>query len=197
MLSKASFEKIKNKRDMKIQTTKMKVFVADGNQLALEGKVDIEIEIGRHILNVAAMVADIQVDGILGLDVITESVEYLDKPVWAIANTDITKETSHLGLGKVKMCEVWTQERRGDKVDRAVAGDGELCLARIKVKEDNRRLGEHLVGQPLGEGGLANPLPPGHYHPRSLTIVEGPLNTLHRQLPVPTHLKQTRLAEAP
>lgn len=55
---------------MQVQTAEMKVFVADDSQLALEGKVDIAVEIGTCILKVAAMVANMQVDRILGLNVI-------------------------------------------------------------------------------------------------------------------------------
>jgi hypothetical protein len=48
----------------------MEVFVADGKQLALEGKVDVQMQVGTHIFQVTALVAELQVEGILGLDVI-------------------------------------------------------------------------------------------------------------------------------
>ena len=70
MLSKASFQKMINKRDIRVQRTEMEEFVADGNQLAHESKTDMEMHIGIQTLKEAAMVADIPVDGILGLDVI-------------------------------------------------------------------------------------------------------------------------------
>jgi predicted aspartyl protease len=70
MLSKASFEKMRSNNDIQVQRTEMEVYMADGKQLTLEGKVDVEMQLGNHIFKVAALVADIHVDGILGLDVI-------------------------------------------------------------------------------------------------------------------------------
>jgi predicted aspartyl protease len=85
MLSKASFEKMKSNNDIQVQRTEMEVYddiqvqrtemevyVADSKQLTLEGKVDVEMQLGTRIFKVAALVADIQVDGILGLDVIKQ-----------------------------------------------------------------------------------------------------------------------------
>lgn len=48
----------------------MKVFTADGEELTLEGKVDVKVEIGNHLVKMLALVPDLQVDGILGLDMI-------------------------------------------------------------------------------------------------------------------------------
>lgn len=48
----------------------MKVFTADVVELAVEGKVSVEMEIGNHLVKTLALVADLQVEGILGLDMI-------------------------------------------------------------------------------------------------------------------------------
>jgi hypothetical protein len=45
MLSKASFERMKSDNDIQVQRTEMEVFVADGKQLTLEGKIDVEMQL--------------------------------------------------------------------------------------------------------------------------------------------------------
>lgn len=50
--------------EVQVQEPGMKVFTADGKELTLEGKVNVEVEIGNHLVKTLALVADLQVEGI-------------------------------------------------------------------------------------------------------------------------------------
>lgn len=70
MVSTASINAIKDYCEIQVKEPGMKVFTADGDELAVEGKVSVEMEIGNHLVMTLALVADLQVEGILGLDMI-------------------------------------------------------------------------------------------------------------------------------
>lgn len=70
MVSTASIKAIKDYCEIQVKEPGMKVFTADGDELAVEGKVSVETEIGNHLVMTLALVADLQVEGILGLDMI-------------------------------------------------------------------------------------------------------------------------------
>lgn len=70
MLSKQLYDKIKDHSCYEIKETKMKVFTADGTQMELQGKLDLQIELGTKRIELTALISDIQPDGILGLDII-------------------------------------------------------------------------------------------------------------------------------
>jgi predicted aspartyl protease len=70
MLSRRLYDKLKDQSCYEIQKTKMKVFTADGTQMKLQGKLDIQVKLGTKEIGVSALISDIQPDGILGLDVI-------------------------------------------------------------------------------------------------------------------------------
>lgn len=69
-LSSLSMNAVKDHFEVQAQEPGMKVFTADGEELTLEGKVNVEVEIGNHLVKTLALVADLQVEGILGLDMI-------------------------------------------------------------------------------------------------------------------------------
>lgn len=70
MLSTASTKAIKDYCEVQVKEPGMKVFTTDGNELALEGKVNVKMGIGKHLVKTLALVSDLQVEGILGLDMI-------------------------------------------------------------------------------------------------------------------------------
>lgn len=70
MFSSMSMEAVKDHCEIQVQEPGMKVFTADGEELTLEGKANVKVEIGNHFVNTLALVPDLQVDGILGLDMI-------------------------------------------------------------------------------------------------------------------------------
>lgn len=67
MVSTAS---IKYYCEVQVKEPSMKVFTADDDELAVEGEVNLEMEIGNHLFKTLALVANLQVEGILGLDMI-------------------------------------------------------------------------------------------------------------------------------
>jgi hypothetical protein len=70
MLSRRLYDKLKDQSCDEIQKTKMKVFTADGTQMKLKGKLDVEVKLGTKEIEISALISDIQPDGILGLDII-------------------------------------------------------------------------------------------------------------------------------
>lgn len=56
--------------EVQVQEFGMKVFIVDGEELVLEGKVNVEVEIGNYFVKMLVLVVDFQVEGILGLDMI-------------------------------------------------------------------------------------------------------------------------------
>jgi predicted aspartyl protease len=70
MLSRRLYDKLKDQSCYEIQKTKMKVFTADGTQMKLQGKLDVQVKLGTKEIGISALISDIQPDGILGLDII-------------------------------------------------------------------------------------------------------------------------------
>jgi hypothetical protein len=70
MLSRRLYDKLKDQSCFEIQKTKLKVFTADGTQMKLQGKLDVQVKLGTKDIGTSALISDIQPDGILGLDII-------------------------------------------------------------------------------------------------------------------------------
>nr|XP_034338992.1 uncharacterized protein LOC117693065 [Crassostrea gigas] len=60
MLSSGSMKAVREHCEVQVQEPGMKVFTADGEELAVEGKVNVEVEIGNHLVKTLALVADLQ-----------------------------------------------------------------------------------------------------------------------------------------
>lgn len=61
---------IKDYCEIQVKEFGMKVFIVDGDELVVEGKVSVEMEIGNYFVMMLVLVVDFQVEGILGLDMI-------------------------------------------------------------------------------------------------------------------------------
>lgn len=61
---------IKDYCEIQVKEFGMKVFIVDGDELVVEGKVSVEMEIGNYFVKMLVLVVDFQVEGILGLDMI-------------------------------------------------------------------------------------------------------------------------------
>jgi hypothetical protein len=103
----------------------MKVFTADGTQMKLQGKLDVQVKLGTKEIGISALISEIQPDGILGLDIIRNHDTMISAKHQTLTIDDEVVPLMFegaLGCFRITAQETFTFPNRRERV-----GPGKLC----------------------------------------------------------------------